>query len=125
MEDLVVAYERAIKKIDFLERNLEWAEKAAMTAHGLKNSGNRNYRDAINRLKKMEKERNEYQRKLDKALEETRVAKMEARKEREEAKHVRRRLTSLLQSREDDKYYYCNHHANGKVSSSSSSAAAA
>lgn len=51
--------------------------------------------------KKLERERNEFQRKFDKAIEETRMAKAEAQKEREEAKHVRRRLTSYLQNKED------------------------
>ncbi|KAL3909786.1 MAG: hypothetical protein SGILL_007946, partial [Bacillariaceae sp.] len=49
---------------------------------------------------KMEQERNQFQILLDKAKEETRKAKATAQKEREEAKHVRRRLTLYLQNKQ-------------------------
>ena len=91
-EDLVVAYNRAMKKINILETNL-------LSVHGLSknNRDQKNYCDTINRYKKIEMERNDFQRKLNKALEETRIAKMETKNVREEAKHVRKQLTSFLQ----------------------------
>ena len=90
-EDLVVAYNRAMKKINILETNL-------LSVHGLSknNRDQKNYCDTINRYKKIEMERNDFQRKLNKALEETRIAKMETKNVREEAKHVRKQLTLSL-----------------------------
>jgi hypothetical protein len=94
MEDLVVAYDRAMKKINTLETNL-------LSVHGLSknNRDRKNYCDTINRYKKIEMERNNFQRRLNRALEETRIAKMETKNVREEAKHVRKRLTSFLQKK--------------------------
>jgi len=91
MDDMVVAYAQAMKKIKNLEATLMKKEM-----------GNSQYRESIGRFKKLERERNEFQRKLNKAMEETRAAKKEAQKEKGESRQVRRRLKALLQKRDDD-----------------------
>jgi chromosome segregation ATPase len=98
LQDVIKAYSRAMEKIASLENRLAAAEEEANATRELKDTGDRNYRDAINRYKKMEAERNNFQRMMDKAAEETRLAKMEAQREREEARHVRRRLTFYMRN---------------------------
>ncbi|OEU07758.1 hypothetical protein FRACYDRAFT_250784 [Fragilariopsis cylindrus CCMP1102] len=112
-EDLVVAYNRAMKKINILETNL-------LSVHGLSknNRDQKNYCDTINRYKKFEMERNDFQRKLNKALEETRLAKMETKNVREEAKHARKQLTSFLQKNKNKNDYDNNNNNNNKLPSS-------
>lgn len=99
LSDVLAAYSRAMDKISNLEHRLSDAQERINAASQKQGSGDRNYRDAVMRYKKMEQERNHFQRMLDKAKEETRKAKSEAQKEREEAKHVRRRLTLYLQNK--------------------------
>jgi hypothetical protein len=99
MSDVLAAYNRALDKIAVLEDCSSKAQGQVNLTSTKNDSNDRNYRDAVNRYKKMENERNHFQLLLDKAKEETRRAKSEAQKEREEAKHVRRRLTSYLQNK--------------------------
>ena len=86
------------KRLLLLKTVLAAAEEEVNATRDLKDTGDRNYRDAVTRYKKMETERNNFQRMMDKAAEETRLAKMEAQKEREEARHVRRRLTFYMRN---------------------------
>jgi chromosome segregation ATPase len=99
LSDILTAYSRAMDKISNLEHRLSEAQEKVNFASHKQDSGDRNYRDAVMRYKKMEQERNHFQRMLDKAKEEARKAKAEAQKEREEAKQVRRRLTQYLQNK--------------------------
>ncbi|KAG7341542.1 hypothetical protein IV203_023494 [Nitzschia inconspicua] len=99
LSDVLTAYSRAMDKISDLEHRLSAAQDKVNAASNKQDSGDRNYRDAVMRYKKMEQERNHFQRLLDKAKEDTRNAKAEAQREREEAKHVRRRLTLYLQNK--------------------------
>lgn len=98
MDDVIAAYSRSVERIASLEARLETAENQADAACHQKDSGDRKFRDAVARSRKLEHERNQFQILLDKAREDTRKAKIEAQKEREEAKHVRRRLTLYMKS---------------------------
>lgn len=98
MDDVIAAYSRSVERIASLEARLEMAENQADAACHQKDSGDRKFRDAVARSRKLEHERNQFQILLDKAREDTRKAKIEAQKEREEAKHVRRRLTLYMKS---------------------------
>ena len=91
MEDLLVAYSKAQKQIVELEDSLMKKEL-----------NGRQYQETSTRFKKMERERNDFQRKLDRALEETRLAKQEAQKEKDDSKMVRRQLKALMQNRDDE-----------------------
>lgn len=100
MDDIIAAYTRSVEKIAMLEGLLQKAEREADKACVMRDSGDRIFRDAVARAKKLEHERNQFQVLLDKAREDTRKAKIEAQKDREEAKHVRRRLTAYMQKAE-------------------------
>lgn len=99
LTDVLAAYSRAMDKISNLEHRLSAAQEKVETRSHMQESGDRNYRDAVMRYKKMERERNHFQRLLDKAKDEARRAKAAAQKDREEAKHVRRRLTFYMQNK--------------------------
>ena len=91
MDDLLVAYANAQKQIQDLRETLAQKELGVGPAQ-----------DIMDRFNKMEQERNDFQRKYDKALEETRLAKQELQKEKDESKLVRRQLKALMQNRDDD-----------------------
>jgi DNA repair exonuclease SbcCD ATPase subunit len=91
MEDLLVAYGKAQNQIEELQESLIKQEL-----------GVGQYKDTMTRFKKMERERNDFQRKLDRALEETRLAKQQVQKEKDESKQIRRQLKTLMQHRDDE-----------------------
>lgn len=91
MEELLAAYGKAQRQIvelqgSLMERDVEESR----------------YRDSVSKFKQMERERNEFQRKLGQALEENQKGKEQIKKEQEESKQVRRQLRTLLQHRDDD-----------------------
>jgi len=90
MDDLLVAYAKAQKEIQSLQESL------------MKKELGKGSNDVITKFKKMERERNDFQRKLDKALEDTRLAKQQVQKEKEDSKQVRRQLKALMQHRDDE-----------------------
>ena len=103
MVELTVANRHATKRIEDLETRLIEAGELMLLAKGETKKGDLNYQHAVYRYKEVERERNDFQRKLNKALEETRLANLEAQKEREASKEIRRRLTSYLQKRHEDR----------------------
>mmetsp|Transcript_8840 Transcript_8840/g.21603 ORF Transcript_8840/g.21603 Transcript_8840/m.21603 type:complete len:583 (-) Transcript_8840:204-1952(-) len=109
MDDLLVAYSKAQKQIVELEDSLMKKELKG-----------RQYQDTSTRFKKMERERNDFQRKLDRAREETRLAKQEAQKEKEEAKLVRRQLKAFMQNRDDETTSIDSNHTRTSAASSRS-----
>eukprot|EP00536_Pseudo-nitzschia_multiseries_P009171 jgi/Psemu1/241897/estExt_Genewise1.C_2510036 len=86
MEDLTVAYGRAKKRIKELELRLIQAAQLSLLATERGENGELRLHPAINRCKQMERERDEIQRKLNNAMEETRLAKLEAQSHREASK---------------------------------------
>ena len=90
-EDLLVAYGKAQKQIEELQESM-MKQELEVGQHT----------DNMTRFKKMESERNDFQQKLDQALEETRLAKEQVQKERDESKQIRRRLKTLMQHRDDE-----------------------
>mmetsp|Transcript_13132 Transcript_13132/g.26326 ORF Transcript_13132/g.26326 Transcript_13132/m.26326 type:complete len:719 (-) Transcript_13132:289-2445(-) len=103
MVELTVANRHATKRIEELETRLIQAGELMRLAKGENEKGDLNYQHAVYRYREVERERNDFQRKLNKALEETRLANLEAQKEREASKEIRRRLTSYLQKRHEDR----------------------
>jgi len=90
-EDLLVAYGKAQQQIEELQESL-MEQELEVGQHT----------DTITRFKKMESERNDFQQKLDQALEETRLAKEQVQKEKDESKQIRRQLKTLMQHRDDE-----------------------
>lgn len=91
MEDLLVAYAKAQKRIEVLQDSLMKKEL-----------GQSQYKETSVMFKKLERERNDFQRKLNRALEETRLAKQQSQKEKEESRMVRRQLRAMMQNRDDE-----------------------
>ena len=91
MKDLLVAYAKAQREIKGLQ---EASMKQELEAT--------QYRDTISMFKKIEQERNDFQGKLDRALEENRLTKLQLQKEQDECKQARRQLKTLLQHRDDE-----------------------
>jgi hypothetical protein len=91
MGDLLVAYAKAQKQIESLREAL------------MKNElGENEGKDTMAMFKMIERERDDFQRKFNRAVEETRLAKQQVQKEKEECKRVRRRLKKLQQNRDDE-----------------------
>jgi len=99
VEDLTLAYGRAKKRIKELELRLIQVAEMSLIVKGTDGNGERQLHPAINRYKTIERERNEFEQQLKKALEETRLARLEVEKEREASKEVRRRLAAYTQQR--------------------------
>jgi len=91
MGDLLVAYAKAQKRIEVLQDSLMKQEL-----------GHSQYQKTSVMFKKLERERNDFQRKLNQALEETRLAKQQAQKEKDESRQVRRQLRAMMQNRDDE-----------------------
>jgi len=90
-EDLLVAYGKAQQQIEELQESL-MEQELEVGQHT----------DTMTRFKKMESERNDFQQKLDQALEETRLAKEQVQKEKDESKQICRQLKTLMQHRDDE-----------------------
>jgi chromosome segregation ATPase len=96
VDDLIAAYLRAGERIATLERKLDTAAREADAAGDRKDNGDRKLRDAVARYRKLEQEKETMQASVSQVEEELRIAKKDAQRHKEEAKHTRRRLTTYL-----------------------------
>jgi hypothetical protein len=99
-------YKAAIAKIAIAERKVILAEREIETSRRQKASNDRNLRDSISHYRKLEQEQNTTLAELQAAQENLKKAKMETDRQKEEAKHVRRRLTSSLRQVTQLHQYY-------------------
>ena len=96
VDELISAYLRAGEKIVTLERKLAAAEREAEASAKIKELKGRKLRDAIATHRKLEQEKSYMAAIVAAAEDQVRVAKREARRHREEARHTRRRLTTFI-----------------------------
>lgn len=111
MEDLLTAYAIAMEKIEILEagdavsrcnkleKELEDYKRKLSEMHKLSGGKRESLEicDVTSRNHKLEQELQDYKQKLSKTEAEAETARKEALKERQEANHVRRRLTAYIQ----------------------------
>ena len=93
---LVEAYRRSEERIKTLERKLELAKREAASIAENKEMADRKLRDAIQKNMNLENEKAVLEDRIILANEESRFSRMEAQRQKEEAKHTRRRLTAYV-----------------------------
>jgi len=96
VDDLTAAYRRAGAMIASLERKLASAELEAEAAEKQKDKGNRKMRDAVATRRKLELEKENLERRVAESEDKLRLMRLETTRHKEEAKHVRRRLTQYM-----------------------------